>query len=103
LGPAEIGKEGFVKTDKDGIGIGSCPDDRCRTGEDAFGEEKTEGQLGIMAGSAHGQGNILFDAGCRGSVLQADLEGLFDGDGVSGLDELAGLYLMYGQDGDPGG
>ena len=100
---AEVGDERIPETDENGIGAGPGFEYRRRAVEDAFGEKEAQGQFDILAGGAHGHGNVLFDAGGRGSVLQSYLQRLFDGYGIGGLDDLAREYLTNRQAGDPGG
>ena len=72
-------------------------------GKDAFREEEADGEVCVLAGGAHGHGDILPATGVGGAVFEADLQWFFDGDGV--FDLKGSLFrhdLLHGQAGDAG-
>lgn len=60
-----------------GAGFGG-PDGGC-VGENAFGEEEADGQIGVLARGAHGHGYVLGPAAVGRTVFEADLQGFFYG------------------------
>ena len=52
--------------------------------QEVFAEEKPPGQGGVVAGSAHGDGDGAAGRAAKESKVQFDLEGLFDEEGVLG-------------------
>ena len=55
-----------------------------RGGDDGLAGEEAYGQFLVVARRAHGDGDALVDAPRARLVGQADLQRLFDGDGIAG-------------------
>ena len=50
--------------------------------DDALGEEKSDGEFGVVAGRSHRDGDGVVDSAAPDRIADADLEGLFNGEEV---------------------
>jgi hypothetical protein len=67
--------------------------------DDPFGEQETDGQIGIMAGGSHGDRDALFLTGAGGAEEEADLQRFFYGDIILCCGGKVGPYFLDWQAG----
>ena len=65
-------------------------------GDDAFGEQKSGGQLKVVARSTHRDGQRAVPALAFGAVADADFQRLFGGQHIGGVGRFGALHFLHG-------